>query len=72
MYVETSTRAVPAELTPPPRMEAMLPAVVAGAPTALAVFVAKGLKDEATSSSGGELGSNLPVGLDLHGHPTGE
>ncbi len=50
----------------------MLPAVVAGAPTALAVFVAKGLKDEATSSSGGELGSNLPVGLDLHGHPTGE
>jgi creatinine amidohydrolase len=40
--------AVPAELTLPPHMEAMLPEVVAGDPTALAVFLAEGLKDEAT------------------------
>ena len=38
----------PAELTHPPHMEAMLPQVVAGDPTALAVFLAEGLKDEAT------------------------
>jgi creatinine amidohydrolase len=38
----------PAELTLPPHMEAMLPEVVAGDPTALAVFLAEGLKDEAT------------------------
>lgn len=38
----------PAELTLPPHMEAMLPDVVAGDPTALAVFLAEGLKDEAT------------------------
>ncbi|MBT8403349.1 MAG: creatininase family protein [Gemmatimonadetes bacterium] len=37
-----------AELTLPPHMEAMLPEVVAGDPTALAVFLAEGLKDEAT------------------------
>lgn len=40
--------AVPAELTLPSHMEAMLPAVVAGDPTALTVFLAEGLKDEAT------------------------
>lgn len=38
----------PAELTHPPHMEAMLPEVVSGDPTALAVFLAEGLKDEAT------------------------
>lgn len=38
----------PAELTLPAHMEAMLPEVVAGDPTALAVFLAEGLKDEAT------------------------
>ena len=37
-----------AELTLPPHLEAMLPEVVAGDPTALAVFLAEGLKDEAT------------------------
>lgn len=36
--------AVPAEITLPPHMEAMLPEVVAGDPTALAVFLAEGLK----------------------------
>jgi creatinine amidohydrolase len=40
--------AVTAELTLAPHMEAMLPEVVAGDPTALAVFLAEGLKDEAT------------------------
>ena len=40
--------AVAAELTLPPHMEAMLPEVVAGDPTALAVFLAEGLKDDAT------------------------
>ncbi|MDX1494867.1 MAG: creatininase family protein, partial [Longimicrobiales bacterium] len=40
--------AVSAQLTLPAHMEAMLPAVVAGDPTALAVFLAEGLKDEAT------------------------
>jgi creatinine amidohydrolase len=40
--------AVPALLTLPPHMDAMLPAVVAGDPTALAVFLAEGLKDQAT------------------------
>lgn len=38
----------PAVLTLPPHMEATLPEVVAGDPTALAVFLAEGLKDEAT------------------------
>jgi creatinine amidohydrolase len=38
----------PAEITLPPHLEAMLPEVVAGDPTALAVFLAEGLKDEAT------------------------
>jgi creatinine amidohydrolase len=37
-----------ARLTLPPHLAAMLPAVVAGDPTALAVFLAEGLKDEAT------------------------
>ena len=40
--------AVPAELTLLPHMEQMLPEVVAGDPTALTVFLAEGLKDEAT------------------------
>lgn len=40
--------AVPAELSLPPHMEAMLPEVLAGDPTALAVFLAEGLKAEAT------------------------
>lgn len=40
--------AVPAELTLPPHMEDMLPDVVGGDPTALTVFLAEGLKDEAT------------------------
>jgi len=40
--------AVAAEILLPPHMEAMLPEVVAGDPTALAVFLAEGLKDEAT------------------------
>ena len=40
--------AVPAELTLPPHLERMLPEVVAGDPTALAVFLAEGLKDDAT------------------------
>jgi len=40
--------AIPAELTLPAHMEAMLPAVVAGDPTALTVFLAEGLKDDAT------------------------
>ena len=40
--------AVTAELTLPPHMEAILPDVVAGDPTALAVFLAEGLKDDAT------------------------
>ena len=40
--------AVPAQLTLPPHMEAMLPDVVSGDPTALTVFLAEGLKDAAT------------------------
>lgn len=40
--------AVPARLTLAPHMEAMLPDVVAGDPTALAVFLAEGLKDAST------------------------
>ena len=60
--------AVPAELTLPPHLEAMLPDVLAGDPTALAVFLAEGLKDEATGkgtsaaqmSSTGVWGSRDP------------
>ena len=37
-----------AQVTMPPHLEAMLPEVLAGDPTALAVFLAEGLKDEAT------------------------
>jgi len=37
-----------ATLTLPPHLEAMLPAVVGGDPTALTVFLAEGLKDEST------------------------
>lgn len=40
--------AVPAEVTMPPQLEAMLPEVLAGDPTTLAVFLAEGLKDEST------------------------
>jgi creatinine amidohydrolase len=40
--------AINAELTLPEHLEAMLPDVVAGDPTALAVFLAEGLKDAAT------------------------
>lgn len=40
--------AVAAEITLPRHLEAMLPEVLAGDPTALAVFLAEGLKDEAT------------------------
>ncbi len=51
--------AVPAELTLPSHMEAMLPDVVAGDPTALAVFLAEGLKDDATGkgTSAAEMSS---------------
>lgn len=51
--------AVPAELTLPPHLEAMLPAVLAGDPTATAVFLAEGLKDEATGkgTSAAEMSS---------------
>lgn len=40
--------ALPATLTLPPHMQEMLPSVVAGDPTALAVFLAEGLKAEST------------------------
>ena len=40
--------AIPADLTLPSHMADMLPDVVAGDPTALTVFLAEGLKDEAT------------------------
>ncbi len=40
--------AYPAELTMPAHLEAMVPEVLAGDPTALAVFLAEGLKDEST------------------------
>jgi len=51
--------AVPAELTLPAHMERMLAEVVAGDPTALAVFLAEGLKDEATGkgTSAAEMSS---------------
>ena len=51
--------AVPAVLTLPPHMEAMLPQVVGGDPTASAVFLAEGLKDEATGkgTSAAEMSS---------------
>jgi creatinine amidohydrolase len=51
--------AVPAELTLPPHMEAMLPRVLAGDPTAVAVFLAEGLKDQATGkgTSAAEMSS---------------
>jgi creatinine amidohydrolase len=51
--------AVPAQLTLPPQLEAMLPEVLAGDPTALAVFLAEGLKDQATGkgTSAAEMSS---------------
>ena len=61
-------RAVAADLSMPSHLEAMLPDVLAGDPTALAVFLAEGLKDEATGkgtsaaqmSSTGVWGSRDP------------
>lgn len=41
-------KAVPAELTLPPHLDAMLPEVVANDPTALMLFLAEGLKAEET------------------------
>ena len=51
--------ALPAELTLPPQLERMLPDVLAGDPTALAVFLAEGLKDEETGkgTSAAEMSS---------------
>lgn len=51
--------AVPAELTLPPHLEAMLPEVVAGDPTALRLFLAEGLKAEETGkkTSSAEMSS---------------
>jgi len=53
------TAAEAATLTLPPHMQAMLPAVVAGDPTATAVFLAEGLKDAATGkgTSAAEMSS---------------
>ena len=51
--------AVPAEVAMPDHLEAMLPYVLAGDPTALAVFLAEGLKDESTGkgTSSAEMSS---------------
>ena len=51
--------AYPAELTMPAHLEAIVPNVLAGDPTALAVFLAEGLKDESTGkgTSSAELSS---------------
>ncbi len=51
--------AVPADVTMPAHLEAMLPEVLAGDPTALAVFLAEGLKDESTGkrTSAAEMSS---------------
>ncbi|MFV1987256.1 MAG: creatininase family protein [Gemmatimonadota bacterium] len=51
--------AVPAVVTMPAHLEDMLPAVLAGDPTALAVFLAEGLKDESTGkgTSSSEMSS---------------
>ncbi|MYC91475.1 MAG: creatininase family protein [Gemmatimonadetes bacterium] len=51
--------AYPAELTMPAHLEAMVPEVLAGDPTALSVFLAEGLKDESTGkgTSSAELSS---------------
>ncbi len=51
--------AYPATLTMPPHLQAMVPEVLAGDPTALAVFLAEGLKDESTGkgTSSSELSS---------------
>ena len=52
-------KAVAAELTLPPHLEAMLPEVVAGDPTALRLFLAEGLKAEETGkrTSSAEMSS---------------
>jgi len=51
-----------ADVTLPPHMEAMLPAVVAGDPTASALFLAEGLKDEATGK-GTSAAEMTPTGV---------
>jgi len=52
-------QAVPATVTMPAHLEAMLPEVLAGDPTALAVFLAEGLKAESTGkgTSAAEMSS---------------
>ena len=52
-------RAVPARITLPPHLEAMLPAVIAGEPTELMLFLAEGLKAEETGkrTSSAEMSS---------------
>lgn len=52
-------KAVPATLTLPAHLEAMLPQVIAGDPTALMVFLAEGLKQESTGkkTSSAEMSS---------------
>lgn len=58
-------KAVPAKLTLPPHMEAMLPEVVAGDPTANLVFLAEGLKAEETGkhTSSAEMSSTGVWGM---------
>jgi len=52
-------KAVAAEITLPPHLEAMLPAVIAGEPTELMLFLAEGLKAEETGkgTSSAEMSS---------------
>lgn len=66
--------AVPAELTLPPHMEAMLPEVAAGDPTALTVFLAEGLKDDATGkgTSAAEMSTTGVWGVRDPGESTAE
>jgi len=56
--------AINAELTLPAHLQAMLPEVVAGDPTALAVFLAEGLKDAATGkgTSAAEMSTTAVCG----------
>ena len=66
--------AYPAELTMPAHLEAMLPGVLAGDPTALAVFLAEGLKDESTGkgTSSAEMSSTGVWGVRNPGEATAE
>lgn len=66
--------AVAAEVTLLPHMEAMLPDVLAGDPTALTVFLAEGLKDEATGkgTSAAEMSSTGVWGVRDPGESTVE